>query len=100
MCLFLAFFSFCCFALSNFNEMILLYSILFYFVMFCCYLLEACSFLRRDRKEVDLDGRRGREELGGIEGREAVIRKYCMRKESIFNKRAICFNEHIHALFQ
>jgi hypothetical protein len=23
-----------------------------------------------------------------------------MRKESIFNKRAICFNEHIHALFQ
>lgn len=29
----------------------------FYFVMFGCYLSEACSFLIRDRKEVVLDRR-------------------------------------------
>jgi hypothetical protein len=33
--------------------------------MFDYYLLEACSFLMRDRKGVDLDGRRCGEELGG-----------------------------------
>jgi hypothetical protein len=41
----------------------------------------------RDRKEVTPDGMGGEEELGGAEGRETVIRIYCMRKESIFNKR-------------
>jgi hypothetical protein len=41
--------------------MVLLYFI-FYFVMFGCHLLEACSFLRRDRKEVDLEGKGGGEE--------------------------------------
>lgn len=36
--------------------------------MFCCYLLEACSFLVRDRKRADPDGRemeRNWEERGG-----------------------------------
>lgn len=28
-----------------------------------------------------------REELGGVEGGESIIRLYCMGKESIFNKR-------------
>jgi hypothetical protein len=36
---------------------------------------------------VDLEGRRAGEVLGGAEGGETVIRTYCMRKESIFNKR-------------
>ena len=57
--------------------------------MFGCYLLEACSFLMRDRKGVDLDGRRGGEELGGVEGGETIIRIYYVRKKSIFNKRKI-----------
>lgn len=35
-----------------------------YFVMFCYFLLEACSFLKRNRKQVDLDGRGGGEEIG------------------------------------
>jgi hypothetical protein len=32
------------------------------------------------------DGRRHREELGGVEGGGNIIRTYSMRKESIFNK--------------
>ena len=52
--------------------------------MFGCYLLEACSFLMRDRKGVDLDGRDGGEELGGVEGEETVIRIYYVRKNIFF----------------
>lgn len=37
-------------------------------VMFSCHLLEFCSFLMRNKKGVDLDGRGAREELGGIKG--------------------------------
>lgn len=36
---------------------------------------------------MDLDGRGGEEELGGKEGGETIIRIYCIRKKSIFNKR-------------
>jgi hypothetical protein len=36
---------------------------------------------------VDLDWRGDREELGGVEQGESVIRIYCMRKEHICNKR-------------
>lgn len=50
-----------------------------YFVMFVCYLLEVCSFLMRDIKEVDLDG--SRVELGELEGEEIAIRIYCMIKK-------------------
>lgn len=32
------------------------------------------------------DGRRVKEELGGVEGGDTVIGIYCMRKESVFNK--------------
>jgi hypothetical protein len=45
-------------------------------VLFCCYLLAVCSFLIRGRKRVDLDGRRGGEELGGVEGGKTAIRIY------------------------
>lgn len=38
------------------------------------YLLESYSFLMKDRDEVDLDSRRGGEELGGIDGWENIIR--------------------------
>ena len=54
--------------------------LIFYFVMFGCYLLGACSFLMRDRKGVDLEGKGGGEELGGINGGKTVIRIYYMRK--------------------
>ena len=48
---------------------------MFYFVMLSCYLLEARSFLMRDREGVDLDGRgeEKREELEGLERGEG----YC-----------------------
>lgn len=36
--------------------------------MFCYYVLEVFSFLMRNRKEVDLDIKGGREYLGGVEG--------------------------------
>lgn len=35
--------------------------------MFCSYALEVCSFLMRNRKEVDLDIKGGRKYLGGVE---------------------------------
>ena len=54
--------------------------IMFYFVMSCCHLLEDCSFLMRDRKVVDLERRRGGEELGGVDEGETVIRIYCIKK--------------------
>lgn len=50
------------------------------------YLLEASSFLMRDRKGVDPDGRGGVEEPEGGEGRETALQLHCMRKESMFNK--------------
>ena len=66
--------------------------------MFGCFLLEACSFLMKDRKGVDLEERGGGEELGRVEERETIIRKYCLRKESIFNKskniKVIVYNIH------
>lgn len=36
---------------------------------------------------MDQDGRGGGEEVGGMVGRETVIRIYCVSKESIFNKK-------------
>lgn len=57
-----------------------------YSLMFCCYLLEACSFLMRDRKGLDPDGRGSREELGWTEGEKTVTR-ICRVKKSIFSKR-------------
>jgi hypothetical protein len=41
----------------------------------------------RDRKGVDLEGRGGGEELGGVEGGKTIIGIYCTREESILNKR-------------
>lgn len=52
---------------SNFNVNLFASSAVLYFVM-CSYCLEACPFLRRDRKRVDLDGREGEGKLGGVEG--------------------------------
>lgn len=56
--------------LSNFDVMII-----FYFVVFCCFLLEICSSQMRDRKGVDPDDR----ETGRSRGREKLIRINCMR---------------------
>ena len=41
----------------------------------------------KDRNGVDPDGRGGRGELGGGNGRKIVFRLHCMRKEFMFNKR-------------
>lgn len=71
---------------SNSDMEVLLHFVLFYFVMFGCYRLDARSFLMRDGKGTDLDGREVGEELRGVGGGETVIRIYCMRKEPIFNK--------------
>ena len=52
---------------------------LFYLIICFCfvlgyYLLEAGSFLMRDRKRVDLDGRGSMEALAGVDGGQTVIR--------------------------
>lgn len=58
----------------------------FKFDMLYCYFLEACSFLTRARKGVNPDGKGSRENLGGMEGGETVIRVYYIIKESSFNQ--------------
>lgn len=58
----------------------LFYVIIYYFVIFDCYALEACSFQMRDRKGEDPDERGGEKEPGGIEGGETIIMVHCMRK--------------------
>jgi len=58
------------------------YCLKFYFVIFGYYVLEACSFLMRDRKEVDLKEREYGKELGGVERGDTVTKIYCMRKEA------------------
>ena len=44
-------------------------------------------FFSNDRKGVDPDGKEEEEELGGVKGGGIIIRVYCMKKESIFDKR-------------
>lgn len=46
--------------------------LIFHFVMFCCYHLEACSSLLRDQKRVGPEQRRGGEELRRAKGRETI----------------------------
>jgi hypothetical protein len=38
-------------------------------------------------KEVDPDGRRDGEELGGVAGQETVIQIYCVREKIYFNTK-------------
>lgn len=45
--------------------------------MFCCYLLE------RERKGVNTEGKESGKKLGGLEGRETIIKIWYMRKESL-----------------
>lgn len=71
-------------ALSNFDVMVLFSS---YYILFCYDPLEACSLLMRRKKGSGSGWEGSGEKLGGVEGGETVIGIYCMRKESIFNKR-------------
>lgn len=58
---------------------------IFLFIMFGGYLLQACFCLMRDRQGVDLERRGSAEELGGLKGRKTITRISCIRKVSIFN---------------
>lgn len=60
----------------------------FYFILFCYVLLSLRSLLfsYERQREVEPDGREGREELEGLEGDQTVIGIYCLREESIFNE--------------
>lgn len=60
----------------------------FYFILFCYVLLSLRSLLfsYERQREVEPDGREGREELEGLEGGQTVIGIYCLREESIFNE--------------
>ena len=70
------------------DSCVFFWDLFFLFVcMFCCYLLEVCSFLMRHRKGIDLDERGDREELGRVKGGETRRRIYYVKIESIFNKR-------------
>jgi hypothetical protein len=54
----------CWITISNFKMIVFLYLFVFYIVMFGCYLLEACSFLMRDRNGVNSYERECVEKLG------------------------------------
>lgn len=57
----------------------------FFFGFFICFF---CNFLLlRDWKKLGLDGREDEDELRGVEKGRTVSRIYCMREESMFNKR-------------
>lgn len=64
----------------------LFYLIICYSAMFGCCLLETCPLLMKYRRSGPR-GEGGREAQGAGEGEETIIRIYCMRKESMFNKR-------------
>lgn len=51
------------------------------FIISGCYLLEVCSFLMRDKKRADPEGRESGGHLGRVERGEIVIRIYCMKKK-------------------
>ena len=57
------------------------------YILFVNYLLEALSFLMRNRKGVDPDKKGSREVLGGVE-EKTVTRISCMKNQSIFNEMA------------
>ena len=71
--------------MAKFDMIVLLYLIMFYFVEFRCYLIEACSFLMRSRNGGDLEEQGGREDMRRVEGEKTIIKVYFMRKETIFN---------------
>ena len=59
--------------------------VLFQFVDFCftlfyCNFQMSVCFLMRERKDVELDVRRGKEDLGGIVRGETRIRMHCIKK--------------------
>lgn len=60
----------------------LFYPAIFYFVMFYCYLLGACSFPMREKGRVRMGG--WGKELGGAKGGK-LTRIYCVREEAISN---------------
>jgi hypothetical protein len=73
----------CWVAISNFDMMVLLHLIIFYFVMFGCGLLQACFLLVRDRNDIDPAGRGGWN--NGEAGNDNLDVLY--EKRSIFSKR-------------
>lgn len=60
------------------------YGIIFYFMMFGCYLLEACFVLIRDIKGEDPDVKGCGKEIGQVEWEETVIRDYFNTMEKIY----------------
>lgn len=61
--------------------------ILYFILFFGCYLLQACSFLIRDRKRVDPEGREKGKELGRVEGEEREE-----TNKDIFYEKRICLH--------
>lgn len=58
-----------------------------YCVLFCPVWLSSLGGLLLSKEETEVRGvdLGGREELGGVERRETVVRIYCVRKEPISN---------------
>lgn len=79
-------FSFCCLVFPNFDIIVLVFSYYILFLIFY-YLLEAYSFLIRNREGINPVGRGGEEELGGVEGGKGDHNQDIYEKRVIFNKK-------------
>lgn len=65
---------------------------LFYCILFCPIWLSSLGGLlfsveKMEVGKVDLRGKKGGGKLEGVEGGESVAGMYCIREESIFNKK-------------
>lgn len=68
----------------------LMFFLFYHIALFCNVVLLSLTrlfFSTERQKGMDPNGRGYGEELGGVEGRETIIRLHCMRKETTFNKR-------------
>lgn len=63
------------------------FCLVFFHLVCCDWLLSlGCLFFFEGKQmRVDLREREGGRELGGVAGRETIVRMHCMREESIFD---------------
>lgn len=59
------------------------------YILFCCCLLEVCSFLKGNRGVVDPEEGKGGRQLGGGEEGGPAVGMYYMREESVFNNKKL-----------
>ena len=73
-------------AMFRLDAYLVLLCLVFFFPHLKKNLLEDCSFQKGNRGVVDLGEGGYLGQLGGVQRGKTMVRMYCMREESIFNK--------------